>query len=147
MAMDFERVIAFEPVDKHRECWYTNMDGVDNAMLRHSALGASDGYIGLKNYTLGSHGDTCVSDDLDTEVVATAEMTTLDHLNIQDVDLIKIDVEGFEHNVLSGAMKTLQQRPVIIIEQKTNQDALPILEQMGAIQREVIKGDYIYSWD
>lgn len=42
---------------------------------------------------------------------------TLDDLGIQDVGFIKIDAEGFERDVLKGALRTLERdRPNILIE-------------------------------
>ena len=40
----------------------------------------------------------------------------LDHIVLPDIDLIKIDVEGFEIRVLRGASKLLRSRPRIIFE-------------------------------
>lgn len=43
--------------------------------------------------------------------------TSLDSLNIKNVSLIKIDVEGYEMPVIEGAKKLLaDQRPVLIVE-------------------------------
>ena len=45
------------------------------------------------------------------------EIRTLDSYNFQDVDVIKIDVEGFEVPLLDGAKETiLSNRPWIQIE-------------------------------
>ncbi len=49
------------------------------------------------------------------------EVKTLDSLNIKDIDLIKIDVEGHENKVLQGGINTIKsQRPLIIIETDLN---------------------------
>jgi FkbM family methyltransferase len=45
------------------------------------------------------------------------ELDALDNYNIDDVDLIKIDVEGFEDRVIRGALETIKRcRPAIIAE-------------------------------
>lgn len=41
---------------------------------------------------------------------------SLDHLILPDIDLVKMDVEGFEPLVLRGASKLLKSRPTIIFE-------------------------------
>lgn len=47
---------------------------------------------------------------------------TLDSYNFTDVDIIKIDVEGYELNVLDGAHNTIaQNRPIVQIECVENQ--------------------------
>ena len=46
-------------------------------------------------------------------------MITLDSLNFSDVDFIKLDVEGYELDVIKGGINTLRDNdPVIIVEQK-----------------------------
>lgn len=47
----------------------------------------------------------------------TVEQRTLDSYNFEDVDIIKIDVEGYELLVLEGAQQTIEKnRPIIQIE-------------------------------
>ena len=47
-------------------------------------------------------------------------MVTLDGLKITGVDLIKIDVEGFEMHVLEGAVDTMDNAKYIMIELNNN---------------------------
>lgn len=47
-------------------------------------------------------------------------MVALDDLQIENVDLIKIDVEGYEMQVLKGAEKLLQTTNYIMIELNNN---------------------------
>lgn len=45
------------------------------------------------------------------------DLITLDSLNLDRVDLIKIDVEGMEEEVLNGAIKLIStHKPIIFIE-------------------------------
>ncbi|AXQ69799.1 methyltransferase [Caulobacter phage CcrSC] len=56
---------------------------------------------------------------------------TLDSFGLEDVDYLKIDVEGFELRVLRGAEATIERfRPVIVIEQ--NDASLPGEDPSGA---------------
>ena len=43
------------------------------------------------------------------------QVSSVDEMNLKP-DLIKIDVEGFEHLVLKGATKTLREGPIVIFE-------------------------------
>ena len=71
------------------------------------------------------------------------------------MDLIKIDVEGFEKFVLEGARKTLQRcKPVVVIEQKPHAeryavgryDAVTWLQRMGAQVLTRVVDDFILAW-
>lgn len=45
------------------------------------------------------------------------EIKTLDSYNFKDVDIIKIDVEGFEYDVMLGAIDTIKRcKPVVQVE-------------------------------
>lgn len=45
------------------------------------------------------------------------EVKTLDSFNLNDVDLIKIDVEGHEKRVLVGSLDTISRcKPILLIE-------------------------------
>ena len=44
-------------------------------------------------------------------------MNSLDNMKIKKIDIILIDIEGFEYNFLVGGQKTiLKYKPIIIIE-------------------------------
>ena len=48
----------------------------------------------------------------------TAKLRTIDSFNFNDIDFIKIDVEGDERAVLQGAVNTLDKhKPVVVLEQ------------------------------
>ena len=53
-------------------------------------------------------------------------MISLDSLEIDRVDFIKIDVEGMEEDVLNGARKVIEKnQPIMLIEHiKSNKDFL-----------------------
>ena len=52
-------------------------------------------------------------------VAGSIQMLPLDHYHFDNVDFIKIDVEGYELDVIKGGIETLRKNdPVIIVEQK-----------------------------
>ena len=82
-------------------------------------------------------------------------MKKLDDYEYNNVDFIKIDVEGFENQVILGAKETLiRNKPIIIVEQKgfsnkfneTQFEAIDTLKSYGAKVIDRIVKDYILSW-
>lgn len=154
LAKRFERVHAFEPVAAHRECFEANVPEFRNNLcngLHACALGASDGTVAIHTAPTSS-GDSWVSGP------GEIPMITLDYLQLDDVDFIKIDCEGYELQVLKGAEETLRRcHPCVIVEQKAKplrenfgiegQPAVDFLRSLGAFCRTAISGDFIVSWD
>lgn len=150
MAKQFEKVEAFEPVEKHRECFKANVKA-SNVKLWNNAL--SDRYqkISMYNGNPGSTGDTWVGGPGDITACP------LDRFNFDNVDFLKVDCEGYEYYILLGAVKLIETwKPTIIVEQKPDMapkfglretQAVEFLQSKGAKLRKVISGDYILSWD
>lgn len=72
--------------------------------------------------------------------------TTLDSLNIQNVDFIKIDTEGCEEKVLGGAIETIKKwRPVILLEinGSSKNDIFTFLNNLNYTVEHIGKTDYI----
>lgn len=143
----FDHVEAFEPVADHQECFAMNMSAATNWSLQPFALGDREDKVAISRNPTSS-GDSWVKGAGDIE------MRTLDSFNLQGVDLIKVDCEGYEEFVLRGAAKTIARtRPVIIVEQKRDFATKFGLQPQGGVdylkkehayrQAEVINGDYI----
>ena len=149
MARDFKAVKSFEPMPEHQACWKENCKDRGNAELFAYALGADTGSVSLSSGA-NSSGDTSVSG------VGDIPMRKLDFFRFEDVDLIKIDCEGYEMNVLQGARLTLElHKPVVIVEQKPTHaqkygfketEAVDYLRSLGAKLKATISGDYILAW-
>jgi FkbM family methyltransferase len=150
MARDFDSVIAFEPVDAHRECWRANMPRREMDVLLGCALGSKDGSVKLESVSANSSGGTRIVGPGPTP------MRTLDSFRFSVVDLLKIDCEGYEVDVLAGAKDTIARcRPVVAVEQRAKlvtsfghgtADAVKWLKQVGASLVWTDRSDYILEF-
>lgn len=150
MAMHFGKVTAFEPLAGHRECFVRNLEGSDNVNLHPMAL--SDRLERLSIHMPADNtGHAHVREDGESVLAV-----PLDSQKFDGIDLLKIDVEGFELQVVTGGEMTIRDhRPVIVIEQKADNaeryghgrwDAVGLLKSWGMKEAEVLKGDHIMVW-
>jgi FkbM family methyltransferase len=117
--LDFKHVYCFDP-----NLWSHFRYNVDLTKVTHfqCALGDEVGEISMYG---GTHS---ARDGASTP--KTAPVFQLDLFGFENVDYIKIDVEGFEKKVLLGAAKTIERyNPLIVIEQN----------------HVVLEGDHQYS--
>lgn len=136
LSKEFDRVIAFEPGDDAAECWQKNLDGSGNAELIKTAVMHVNGLIPvLKNKKMGSIqvGTMDPLDERCYEVLDPIRCIKLDSLNLQIVDFIKIDGDGTDPMILSGASETIRRcKPVIYVETKTAKDGvMAMARQLG----------------
>jgi FkbM family methyltransferase len=153
MSYDFNQVVAFEPLQAHRDCFNRNMheDNRQNVTLFPYALSDRSGTLAIHMPT-DNTGHAHVS--ASGEVV---QAVTLDSIKVAGrIDFVKIDVEGWELAVLRGAEKTLKEhRPTIVIEQKPHgnaerygwaqHDAVKLLRKWGWVEKAMISGDHILT--
>lgn len=137
LGMMASHVYAFEPMPESCELLRANVrvNGLRNVTIIDRALSdVARGNIKLNwNLTVveGPWGD--VEDDYEVP------FTTIDHLNLPRVDLIKLDIEGYETRALRGAKRTiLKYRPVIMLG-----CSCPELERMGYHQCRDNRGIYV----
>lgn len=148
LAESFREVVAFEPVPEHVACFEENV-AQSNVKLYPVALGEKRGSIELELVAHNSGQAHVGQGWLEVEMIA------LDDLLLDKVDLIKIDVEGYEPQVLAGAMETIERcRPLVVVEQKGHHErygnsptaALDALVNVGMTVHEVMGGDYLLRW-
>jgi FkbM family methyltransferase len=147
----FATVVAFEPVfAKH---FRRNLERKPNVLLHEVALSDQPGSVEMEVVGWNS-GATHIAKSSAGEgkQIMTAR---LDDYRLDEVDLIKVDVEGWEFQVLRGAEETmLRSRPVVIFEQKGyekelygfSNDCVRYMQSLGARVLETKGKDIIMGW-
>jgi len=147
----FENVIAFEPVAEFRECFSKNVKH-SNYIMHPITLGRHESLIEM-NIVQGNTGHSHIN--LNSLGKGSIPLKTLDSFQLTDIDMIKIDVEGFEEEILYGAKDTIIfNRPVMAIEQQKHEykdaiEELPsikILEGWGYEVVGQVKKDWVLKW-
>lgn len=118
------RVIACEPTPTTYECLVENTRYLHNVQAHNLALADRVRYV-LPGYDdrhgVGNSGgcwmrDVSAMEELPTGAVLAA---TVDGFGLEDLDVLKIDVEGMEPFVIRGAKDTIKRcKPLIIWENK-----------------------------
>jgi FkbM family methyltransferase len=152
LCQNFRTVLAFEPVAMFRECLIRNVVA-DNLQVKDFALGDKRTQATMI-ITEGNTGHTHI--DPDTLGTGDTEVYRLDDLELDEVDYIKMDCEGYEYRILQGAEQTIKQcRPVVVVEQKPHDAysdqygqhaAIELMKSCGMVRLDQIKDDWIMGW-
>lgn len=116
LAGKFKEVYAFEPVRENFECLKANTSDLNNAVCFQVALGAHKDKVEMTVGEGSNSGMWRVQPSLDASV----PLVKLDDFGskmLAGVDLIKIDVEGFEGFVVRGALEIIKRdKPIVVFE-------------------------------
>lgn len=105
------------------------------AWVSFSNLGGS----GLENNPMGIPNGGNINEELKYPV----EMTTIDSLDLNEIDFIKLDVEGYESKVIKGAINTIKKfRPIITLESWANHSGLVDINHTKEIFKDLLELDY-----
>jgi FkbM family methyltransferase len=147
----FQQVIAFEPVNEFIQCYRKNVKK-NNYLIHECALGRQESFINM-NIVEGNTGHSHI--DESSLGTGSIPLKTLDSFNFQEIDLIKIDVEGFEEEILAGAMTTIiRNKPIIVVEQQTHEykdartdlPSVKILQSLGYKVVDQFKKDWVLKY-
>ena len=148
----FSFVHCFEPIKIHQDCWKKNVGEYENAELHPVALGYKEEKVKMMfpeqvsvaaqilKYPYNGSYEHILLDNI--------QVTMLDNFEFMDISFIKIDVEGYELEVIKGAEKTiLRNKPYILVEDHCKgTPAVKYLKDLGMNLRSEYKEDYLMGW-
>jgi FkbM family methyltransferase len=143
MRLHFEKVISYEPSKQNIECIKSNIpSGIE---LREKAVADFNGEAKFHQA-----GKNCGDGKLCREGVKSAyvvPVVKLDDENLQNVDMIKIDTQGWELEVLKGMSNLINsQRPWIMIEINEDVDKCCELMENYGYETVCIKSKRNFVW-
>lgn len=139
----FDNIIGYEPSKQNIECLIKNTDNIIE--IRTKAVANFSGYADFHQ-----GGKNCGDGKLCREGINPSyavSVVKLDDENLLNVDLIKIDVQGWELEVLEGAVEILKnQNPWVIFE--ANEDIDKCCKLMESLNYEIlyIKSKRVFLW-
>lgn len=137
------RVIAFEPYDAVRQQMVEKLEenGISNVLIETVALGDRNEEKQFfappeENLGTGSFVEEFSAANQQASLLQVRRLDdVVEDLDIERVDFIKLDVEGFEKQVLLGSQAMLQRfRPVVLFESSIRiADSLHSTDELEAI--------------
>jgi len=123
------RVIAFEPIPEARKRLEHNIliNGYGNVVISKYALGNREGTVFLEDPLNKSRINLSNVRSRNKSIIVSIRRMDdlLTELKLNSIDIVKIDVEGAEHEVLRGMEHTLREyQPLLIIE--VHHELLPL---------------------
>ena len=119
MAILSTRLLAFEPLRPSYTLLKENLriNGCSNAIAYEYALSDSIYTTEYKSVENRNIGGSMLQDDHLAPSTDSIDVITLDSLYLNQVDFIKIDVEGYEAKAIAGGVETIKKhRPTIVLE-------------------------------
>lgn len=142
----FKEVYAFEPQKNIFKILELNvkLNNSTNIITHNFGLGDVNKNEKMESYDVNSlvNQGAIGIDKTGNSNGETINIKILDEMNLDNIKFIKIDVEGYEYNVLKGAKKTIEKsRPIIIIEinYKSIKDYFNILNFFNEINYKLIR--------
>ena len=121
LAAAFEAVYTFEPHPVNFACLVHNLHGLDNVIKLQACVGYDMGTVAIGGWPNGVRAGNTAMTHVDVaslgETGGYVPVIDIDHLGLPALDLLMLDVEGFELQALRGAHDAVTAfRPVIAIE-------------------------------
>ncbi len=116
---------------------------INNVALHNKALGNKPGFV--TTVQNNNHSRGCINTII-TNNKTDIEQITLDSLNLNNIDFIKIDVEGNELNVIKGTVETIMRNKPIIEFEYNNLEKKLCNAEYGDIEKYLNNLGYICNY-
>jgi len=138
----FDHVFTFEAERKNFACLSRNVTE-SNVTKINAALGEKNGMISVQSLDFVNRGATRLHDD--GGLVGLIPTFTVDQLTVPSLDLLWLDVEGYEPKVIAGARDTIRRcRPYVVAVETKTQDMEDFLGEVGYEFVENSVADKVY---
>ena len=157
LSQSFDEVKSFEIVPQIRQCLEINVNDreMDNVEVFPYGLSNEEKTIDIWfNPLYTGHSSAYMNSDINREGdTIECEVRTLDSFQFENVDFLKIDVEGAELDVIRGGMNTIEtHRPIITTEHsqqtpegiRNSYEVLTLMDSLNYEYRQTIGGDFIW---
>jgi FkbM family methyltransferase len=148
-----KHVYAFEPLPKSNKVLSRNLalNKINNVTLSISGLSDKPGQTKFSWIPDGNPGGSGLDNNpmgrpnfmpkLTEEIKV--DLTTIDEMNLEKLDFIKLDVEGYEELVIKGGMETIKRcRPVITLEMWSSHNGTVDMEFTTKKMKDIIDLNY-----
>jgi len=154
----FKKVFAYEPNQETFNCYKLNLKGYNNVQsFNYGVSNVRDQWMRVDYESKNNTGAVTLGSCEKGDSSANAVVAPIDGGHLYDLidelqlkvhqTLVKIDTEGMEAQCVLGMEKHIYAlRPVMIVEQRSNEDAIEILQKMGMKIEKCLKKDYILTW-
>ena len=138
------KVYSFEPRKEIYAVLLENisLNNLKNVIPSNIGLAEKEGILYLESLDISQNtnfGSLAIDSDMSSSTNYTypVNIFTIDHLNIEKIDLIKLDVEGMESRVLDGSIAIiLRDQPIIFCECNSAIAGGEILEFCKSVEYE-----------
>ncbi|MHA2401413.1 MAG: FkbM family methyltransferase [Candidatus Kariarchaeaceae archaeon] len=134
----YDNVHAFEPCETNYKFLTENIktNEINNVHAHNVAVSNRVSKVSVFRHYEHNSGCYAVKDDSEGSV----DCITLDDLGFEDVDFVKIDVQGKELEVLEGAINTIRKyKPLLMIEVTDKEQTEEGLKGFIASKKEVVE--------
>ena len=135
----FKTVYTFEPDPLNFHCLVNNCQD-DNIIKFQAALGNSHQMVKvIRDSTMTNVGTHTV------QTGGIIPQLRLDDIEFNDLDLIQLDIEGYEDEAVKGALNTIEKFKPLITVERNNPGIRSLLVPLGYEEVEVSSADTFYK--